>query len=142
MTEGIKFWGEQGSLVMEVYGYERPTATNKDDANCLRCAMTMKAGPFAGTFDVAFTTYDFVKLRDDLKKALAALSGTISFQNTEGDVAFDIEFNKRGGASLRGTAHPHRWLEASLQFRLDTDQSALAQTLGQLEAVLRKLPVR
>jgi hypothetical protein len=71
MTEGIKFWGEQGSLVMEVYGYERPTATNKDDANWLRCALTMKAGPFAGTFDVAFTTYDFIKLRDDLKKALA-----------------------------------------------------------------------
>ena len=142
VSEQIKFAGEQGSLLLEVSGYENPLATNEDDANWLASTLTIKAGPFAGVFRVAFTTHDLISLRDRLKNGLAALSETVSFQSTEDDIAFDIEFNKRGAATISGTAQPHRSLEASLTFRLDTDQSALAQTLRQLETVVRRFPTR
>jgi hypothetical protein len=51
-------------------------------------------------------------------------------------------FNKRGTATINGTAHPHRSPEASLVFRFDTDQSYLAETLRQLETVLRRFPIK
>jgi hypothetical protein len=141
-AEQIKFAGEQGSLVIEISGYERPGAEDQDDANWLRSEVTIKIGPFSGAFKSAFMTYDLIGLHDRLKNGLAALSGTLSFQNTEHDIAFDIEFDKRGAATISGTAHPHRTPEASLKFGFDTDQSYLAQTLSQLEAVLRKFPVK
>ena len=142
MAEQIKFAGEQGSLVVEIYGYERAEVEDQDDANWLRSELTIKAGPFSGAFKSAFTTYDLVGLHDRLRNGLAALSGTLSFQNTEHDVAFDIEFGKGGGATISGTVHPHRSPEVSLKFNFDTDQSYLTQTLCQLEAVLRRFPVK
>jgi hypothetical protein len=104
--------------------------------------MTIKAGPFSGAFKSAFTTYDFIALVEHLKGALATLSGTVSFQNTENDIALNIEFDKRGNGNIHGTAQPHRSPEASLAFRFDTDQSYLAQTLRELESVLRHFPVK
>jgi hypothetical protein len=142
MVEPIKFASEQGALTIEVHGYERSGAKDEDDANWLKCEVSLKAGPFSGAFNAAFTTYDLVALAERLKGALAALSGTVSFQNTEHDVVFDIAFDKRGNASIHGTAQPHRSPEASLTFRFDTDQSYLTQTLRQLEAVLRSFPAK
>jgi hypothetical protein len=142
VAEQIKFAGEQGALTIEVYGYERPAAEDQDDANWLRCDVSINAGPFRGTFKSAFTTYDLIALAERLKGALAALSGTVSFQNTEDDIAFDVRLEKHGSATISGAAHPHRSLEASLAFRFDTDQSYLAQALRQLEAVLRIFPVK
>jgi hypothetical protein len=142
VAEQIKFVGEQGTVIIEVYGYERPGADDQDDANWLKCEVTIKAGPFSGAFKSAFTTYDLIALAERLKGALATLSGTVSFQNTENDIAFNIELDKRGNANIHGTAQPHRSQEAFLTFRFDTDQSCLAQTLSQLQAVLRHFPVK
>jgi len=142
VPEEIKLGGDKGSIVIKVIGYERPEADNQDDANWLKCALTVEATPFSGTFNSAFTTHDLVHLYEQLENSLSSLSGTVSFENTENDIAFDIEFNKRGGATLSGAAHPHKWLGASLQFRLETDQSYLAQTMRQLEVVLRRFPVK
>ena len=142
MTEQIKFACEQGALTIEVCGYERPGAEDQDDANWLRCEVSIKAGPFSGAFKSAFTTHDLIALAERLRGTLAALSGTVSFQNSEQDIVFDIAFDKRGTASINGTAQPHRALEACLTFRFDTDQSCLAQTLRQLEAVLRSFPAK
>lgn len=142
MAQHIKLAGEQGGLTIEVHGYERPAAEDQDDANWLRCEVSVKAGPFGGSFKSAFTTYDLIGLADRLKVGLAELSGTVSFQNTEHDIVFDITFDKRGNANVHGTAQPHRSPEGSLTFRFDTDQSYLAQTLRQLEAVLRSFPAK
>lgn len=142
MDTQIKIAGEQGSLTIEVHGYERPSAKDPDDANWLRCDLTIKAGPFTGAFKCALTTYDLFAFAERLKSSLAVLSGTASFQNTEQDIAFEIDFDRRGTARIQGTAQPHRSLEGSLGFRFDTDQTYLAQSLRQLEAVLRSFPVK
>ncbi len=39
-----------------------------------------------------------------LKGALAALSGTVSFQNAEHDIVLEIGFDKRGNAAIHGAA--------------------------------------
>jgi len=142
MPEQITLAGEQGSLVIQVYGYERPSAEDQDDANWLRCELAVRVGPFAGTFKAAFTTYDLIAFSERLRSAVTTLSGTLSFQNTEGDIDLAIALDKRGGAVIKGRANPSGWLETSLQFRFDSDQSYLTKTLGQLEAVLRRFPAK
>lgn len=138
----IQIAGEQGGLTIEVQGYERPWANDQDDANWLKCHIAIKAGPFTGTFKSSFTTYDLVALAERLKGALGTLAGTVSFENSEGDVVLEIIFDKRGAATIQGTAQPHRSPEGSLTFRLDTDQTYLAQSLRQLNAVIRSFPVK
>jgi hypothetical protein len=142
VTERIRFAGEQGELTIDVHAYERPDASDRDDANWLSCEIAIKAGPFAGTFRCAFTTFDLLTLAERLSGALKVLSGTVSFQNTEQDIDFQIDFDKRGTAILRGEVRSHRSPEISLGFRFDSDQTYLAQSLRQTETVLRKFPVR
>jgi hypothetical protein len=142
LEELIKFAGEHGSLTIEVHGYQHPGVEDQDDANWLSCTLTVKAGPITGGYKSSFTTYDLIRLHDDLKNVLTTLTGVVSFENTESDIEFNIEFNKRGGAAVNGVAHPNRWQGASLRFRLETDQSTLSQTLRQLEAVLRRFPIK
>lgn len=38
------------------------------------------------------------------KHALASLSGTVPFENTDGELSLAIDFNRRGGASIEGVA--------------------------------------
>jgi hypothetical protein len=142
LTERIKFMGENGSLTVEVYRYERPGTEDADDANWLNCEVSVKAGAFGGNFKCAFTTHDFVALHQRLKTAVESLTGNVSFQNTEADLFLNIDFGKRGATLVHGKAQPHRSPEGTLSFEFDSDQSYLAQTLCQLEAVLRHFPVR
>ena len=141
MAEQIKFAGGQGGFTIEIHGYERPGAGDQDDANWLKCELSIKAGPFSGKFKCAFTTYDIIALAERLRSALAA-SGTVIFQSTEGDIDLDIALDKRGGAVIKGRANARGLPETSLQFRFDSDQSYLAQTLGQVDAVLRRFPAQ
>jgi hypothetical protein len=142
VTTQIKLAGEQGALLVEVRGYERPATKDQDDANWLRCEVSIKVGPFGGAFKAAFTTYDLIVLAERLKRALATPSGTVSFQSTEGDIDLDIVLDKRGGAIIRGRANPNGWQGTFLQFQFESDQSYLTQTLGQIEAALRSFPVK
>jgi hypothetical protein len=143
MGQEVTLTGEQGRLAIDVASYENPSATNRDDANWLASTISVKAEPFSGVLNAAFTTHDLINLYEQLKKALARLSGTVAFQSTDGDLSLTIEFNKRGAATISGLIQPHGSHGASvLQFRLDTDQSALSQTLRQLELAVRRFPVK
>ena len=143
MGKEITLTGEQGRLVLQVASYENPSATDGNDANWLASSISVQAGPFSGVLNAAFTTHDLFNLYEQLKKALASLSGSVTFQSTEGDLSLTIEFNKRGAATISGVIQPHGSHGASvLQFQLDTDQSALSQSLRQLEVALRLFPVK
>jgi hypothetical protein len=143
MGQEISLRGEQGGLLIEILSYENPSTANEDDASWLTSILSAKVGPFSGRFNVAFTTHDLTSLRDKLKEALASLSGTVTFRSTEDDLSFTIEFDKRGAAKISGVIQPHGFQGTSaLQFRLDTDQSSLKETLCQLGAVLHQFPVK
>ncbi len=138
----ISITGEGGRITIEVLAYENPSAANQDDANWLATKLAVEAGPFSGSFKVAFTTHDFISLHDQLKKAAESLSGTVSFQNLEDDLSLNIEFDKRGRATVSGVAHPHGSQRVALHFRFETDQSVLNRTAQELGAVLRQFPVK
>jgi hypothetical protein len=141
MQNQISIFGSQGRIVIEVLGYENPSAKNEDDANWLATSLRVEAGPFSGSFRLAFTTHDLTTLLDQIQNALGALTGTVSFQNLEDDVSLNIRFDSRGGATVSGAAHPHLSQGVALHFQFDSDQSILRNTARELEATLRRFPV-
>ena len=126
--------------MIDVSGFERPSADNEADANWLASFLTVKAGPFSGTMRVAFTTHDLTVLHDRLKQALASQSGTVHFENTDGELSLAVDFKKRGGASIKGVAQTSGPLGAALHIQLETDQSTLTQTLHQLGGCSASFP--
>jgi len=142
VSEEIRIGSKQGSILIEVDGYERPSAEDYDDANWLKCTVAVNAGAFDGNFKTTFTTHDFVVLHERVEHQLAEMSGDITFENTEGDLTLNINMDKRGAALMSGTVHPHKYLEASLRFEFESDQSYLEQTRRQIQAVIRKYPTR
>jgi hypothetical protein len=142
VAEDITIGSKQGRISIEVDGYERPLAENQDDANWLKCIISVNAGPFSGSFKTAFTTHDFVVLHERIQNQLAEMSGDITFENTEGDLTLNINIDKKGTALMSGTVHPHKSLETSLRFEFESDQSYIEQTRRQVQAVIRKFPVR
>jgi hypothetical protein len=142
MSEQITISGHGGSLIVHVSSYERPGANDPDDANWLTSDAAIKVGVFSGEFRFALTTHDLIDFHEALKTGLSTLSGVVPFRTTERDIALEIIFDQRGTAAIKGSVEPQTSLEASLCFRFDTDQSYLTQTLRQLEAVLRKFPLK
>jgi hypothetical protein len=100
----------------------------------------LNIGAFSGAFKAEFAILDLVLFHEQLINAFASLSEIVAFKNTEGDLYLAIEFNGPGGAIVTGTIKPHRFRQASLIFRLEIPQSALARTAEELEDVLREFP--
>lgn len=118
------------------------TALNEKQGykNRLESTVNLKIGAFSGAFKAEFAIPDLVLLHEQLIRAFASLSEIVAFGNAGGDLYFAIEFNGPGGAIATGTIKPHRLKQASLIFRLDIPQSALARTAQELEEVLREFP--
>jgi len=142
MSEQITVNGHRGSLIINVSSYERPDANDPDDANWLKSDATIKVGVFTGAFRFSLTTYDLITFYQAFKTGLSTLSGTVPFRTTESDIVLEILFDSRGSAVIKGCFEPQESLEASLRFRFDSDQSYLAQTAFQLDAVIRRFPVK
>lgn len=142
MSEEIRVAGHRAIIAIEVLSYERPEVMDPDDANWLKCGVSVKAGPFTGAFPCTLTTRDLATLTERLKTALGVPSGKVAFRTTESDISLEILFDNRGTAVVLGSVEPQVSPEASLHFRFETDQSYLTQTLRQLESVLRRFPVK
>lgn len=108
--------------------------------NRLESTVNLNIGAFSGAFKSEFAISDLVLLHERLIRAFASLSEIVTFKNAGGDFDLAIEFNGPGGAIVTGTIKPHRLKQASLSFRLDIPQSALARTAQELEDVLREFP--
>ena len=137
MSATFTFFAENDKVEVRLLDFENRSSENEGDTIWLDSTVTVKAGAFMGSFKAAFTTHDLVNLREQLKSALARLSGSVSFQNAEGGLSLTIEFDSRGGASITGVAQPNRLHRGTLHFRVDTDQFALNRTLHELEYALR-----
>jgi hypothetical protein len=138
----VIFSGAGGRVSVEVSDYERSGTPDFHDANWLIASVSISAGSFSGSFAISIGTYDLVELHRQLRLALDALVGTVSFENMETDLALTVEFQGNGKARIAGEARPHSSPAGTLAFAFDSDQSYLALTLEQLSAILRRFPVK
>lgn len=142
MSRSVTIGGHAGTIVLEIVGYENPTASNYDDANWLDAKLTAEIGPFAGTFAISLRTAELVGLCEDLEKAAGSLSGQFSFESMESDLALEGRFGRGGSVELTGVVRTAFQPGVALQYRLESDQSFLTQTVEDLKLVIREFPVR
>src|ERR1700732_3819178 len=91
MSAKFTFFAENDKVEVRLLDFENRSSENEGDTIWLDSTVTVKAGAFMGSFKAAFTTHDLVNLREQLKSALARLSGSVSFQNAEGGLSLTIE---------------------------------------------------
>ncbi len=142
VIQSVVFSGTEGRLSVQVFGYERSNAADEYDANWLNTRVLIEVGAFSGRFRASLTTYDFERLYAQLGEVVERLSGRVEFESAESDVSFSVEFSARGNAIMLGVLKPEGSEKDALTFKLEIDQSSLSETVQQLGAVVRKLPVR
>jgi len=141
----VNLRGEGFHLRLDVLGYEseRRGRDGYDD-NWLSGAVTLEvARPPAATFkakcSAAWQTTDLSRFSEVLRCLLDDLTGVATFSSIEDQVEVTIRL-RSGKGTIEGRVEEHA--VATLEFEGETDQSFLAQTLTELQAVTAKYPFR
>jgi len=138
----VSIAGHGASTMIEIFGYERPSAENEADANWLKCRVTISAAEINGSFHAEFRTHEFARFRDALKPVLIRLGGEATFETIERELECKIELTGTGGAHVHTVAKTRGMVAWEILFSYESDQSFLAESLRELEAIIAKYPVR
>ncbi|MCB9869694.1 MAG: hypothetical protein H6837_07535 [Planctomycetes bacterium] len=92
--------GVSASLTHELH----PGCAAEDpyDANWLRCSAEVEQGAFRGNVDASFTTNDFARFLSEMDRLMARESAAASFNTMEEALAFRIEVDRAGRATVVG----------------------------------------
>ena len=124
-----------------VSGYERQPSGNYDDDNWLNVEVSVAAGGFRGKFEASFVTTELIGFRDEIATLYRNLSGEAKLVTLETQLSLTLTGNGRGGIALRGEAWDQPGIGNRLEFKLNLDQTYLAKTLEELNAVVERFPV-
>ena len=125
-----------------VSGYERQPSGDYHDDNWLTVEVSLAVGGFSGRFQASFLTAELMEFRDQLAALYKGLNGEAKLVTMETQLQLTLTGNGRGGISLKGEAWDRPGIGNRLVFGLDLDQTHLATTLGELDAVIERFPVR
>jgi hypothetical protein len=142
VTREVSIGGEGCRLILSVSGYQFPEAEDSDDANWLGASVEVSAGTtgrFAGAYAGFLRCDDLARFRDELRVVLESLDGRATFHDLESRVGADIQLT-RGRGVLEVFVRED--IGARLEVTADTDQTYLAETLGDLDQLLAEFPVR
>ena len=145
MTNTVQIRGDGAAIQIEVLGYERPVASDEDDANWLRAKCSVTVAEFSAVLNVALVTHDFARFADELQQAVRLLKGTATFSTVEAGIAIEIKFTTAGHAEVSGSVKSQTSTVPDvsvLSFSFETDQSFLAHTVRELKAIASRFPVR
>lgn len=137
----LRLEGPSGqSLRIAVEGFERPGATNSEDANWLAAELTLRLGGFRGEFPLAIQTFELAPLKRGLERLLAGGSESLTFNTQEPAIDITIMGSARGSALISGSVHGAG--SAVLTFEFETDQTYLARALKDIVVLTREFPAR
>jgi len=135
--------GELGRrLLIGVHGFERDAAEDPDDANWLRCSAEVEQGAFRGTVEASFTTNDFSCFLSEMDRLMARESTAASFNTMEEALAFRIEVDRAGRATVVGKLREVQAGGPELSFNFESDLSFLTKTHAELKDVVAAFPHR
>ncbi len=130
-------------LVLRVSAYEWPDEVSGSDANWLRGEVELRAGRtgvFQARHGAALRTEELAQFRDQLQEVVASLNGTATLHHLESQVGCTVEL-ANGRGSLSAFVKEHVGSELHVH-ECETDQSYLAQTVRELDAIVEMFPVR
>lgn len=110
--------------------------------NWLNVEVSVNAGGFTGRFRASFQVAELSTFRDQLSSLYSTLTGEATFETLEAQLALVLTGDGRGGISLRGEAWDQPGVGNRLDFSFHLDQTHIAKTLGELNALVRGYPVR
>jgi hypothetical protein len=135
--------GELGrKLVIGVHGFERETAEDPYDANWLRCSAEVEQGRLRGNVDASFTTNDFARFLSEMDRLMTGESAAASFNTMEEALAFRIEVDRAGRATVVGKLREVEAGGAELSFNFESDLSFLTKTHSDLKGIVAAFPHR
>jgi AcrR family transcriptional regulator len=87
---------------------------------------------------VWFTTANVSSFYRELNACYQALAGEATFTTADENLTFTVVFGARGRADINGTFRDSHNPGNSMQFRIQTDQSFVAQTLAELAELVKQ----
>jgi len=133
---------EHERVELTVLSYERQASGEYYDDNWLACQVRVRVGAFTGKFGASLLTFELAKLLADLKRLHSDLQGKVTFKPLEEQLVVAFSCDSLGHIQMDGSAMDEAGVGHELKFRMSFDQTYLAQSLQQLEEVLRAFPVR
>jgi hypothetical protein len=135
--------GDDCRLVLRVSAYEFPDAVDVNDANWLIGEVEMKAGhsgSFTASHRVTLRADEMAQFRDELVPLVKSLKGAATLRHLEEQVGCTVTLDE-GTGNLTAFIGEH--VGSELRIRdCKTDQSYLAQTVHDLNALLSEFPAR
>ena len=142
MATTIIVKGESGNRVqVSVQGYERAASADPHDSNWLACTVAVHVAGFEGGVEAAMQTYDFARFRTALDGLLEGKEKAAVFSTMEEALELRLEADNLGHVAVSGTVTSAD-RSSTLSFLIETDQTYLKSTQGQLHAALAEFPVR
>lgn len=87
---------------------------------------------------VWFTTANVSSFYNELNTCYQALAGEATFSTADENLSFTVVFGPRGRADINGTFQDSHNPGNEMKFRIQTDQSFIAQTLAELAELVRQ----
>jgi hypothetical protein len=140
----VAFGGERFErLAIAVNGYENSDRTGDyHDDNWLTAEISIAVGAFRGKCHANFQVAELLGLHAELQSLQKSLKGQVTFEPLEGQLNLRFTGNGYGGIELKGRALDQPGIGNALDFTLQLDQSQLSTSIGQMNELLAKFPVR
>lgn len=133
---------EHERLTVGVLGYSRPEATNASDGNWLDCRVSIAAGGFRGSVTCSLRAEDSAAFEVGLQKLEEHPRASAEFRTTEEQLSLLFTGDGLGHFEIRGEVVDQPGSGNSLRWRQEVDQTQLADTLKQVQAITACWPVR
>ena len=104
--------------------------------------MDVEQGAFRGSVDASFTTNDFARLLSEMDRLMTGESVAASFNTMEEALAFRIEVDRAGRATVAGKLREVEAGGAELSFKFESDLSFLTKTHSDLTGIVAAFPHR
>ena len=134
--------GDEGQLRLEILDYENTQAQTIHDANWLRVAVDVKAGPFSGSIGLALSAVELKTLYLELSRATETLTGSIDFTSMEGNLCLKVDFGRTGVVLMRGVVTPNEPEGNELHFQFHTDPAALEGAVQEFKRLAVQFPAK
>jgi hypothetical protein len=133
---------EYERIEVDVLNYERASVGEYWDDNWIVVSLLIQAGAFHGKMKASFLTHELVDFADQLRPLYESLTGIAEFKTMEGQLHLKLIGDGKGHISLEGIVADCPGIGNELSFKLEFDQSQLANSIRELEKVLTVFPVR
>ena len=100
--------------------------------------ISIKSGNFFGSGTAIFTSIDILNFYNELKDGYKNLKGEaklVAYQDCDFELL--IAFNKLGGVTCKGHYHESWQSNNELNYRYESDQTYIAETIKQLEPIVQ-----